>query len=84
MVLLCLLPFLPMCVSGIWKGDPVAVKIVSHSSSEEPRIARELRLAQQVDHPHLVRALHFVKMSINQTGSSNTPVRSTYGLFCVI
>jgi hypothetical protein len=67
-------PHLVVCHLGTWKGDPVAVKIVTHSASEEGRITRELRLAQQLDHPHLVRALHHARMNLRHS-ADNTPVR---------
>jgi hypothetical protein len=51
----------------------VAVKIVTHASSEEPRISRELALTLPLEHPHLVRTLHFARMSIRPSPNA-TPV----------
>jgi hypothetical protein len=61
--------------TGMWRGQAVAVKIVTHTSSEAPRITRELSLAQQLDHPHLVKTLHFARMTLNNTGAGSPVVR---------
>ena len=62
--------------AGVWKDQAVAVKIVTHTSTEEPVITRELSLAQQLEHPHLVKTLHFARMTLKhpETGS---PVGTT-------
>lgn len=63
----------PQPPPGTWKGKPVAVKIVTHASLEEPRISRELALTLPLEHPHLVRTLHFARMSIRPSPNA-TPV----------
>ena len=58
-------------LAGVWKDQSVAVKIVTHTRAEEPLISRELSLAQQLEHPHLVKTLHFARMTLKrpETGS---------------
>jgi hypothetical protein len=56
---------------GMWKDQAVAVKIVTHTSAEEPRITRELSLAQQLEHPHLVKTLHFARMTLKHHGAGS-------------
>ncbi|KAF6258032.1 hypothetical protein COO60DRAFT_1693831 [Scenedesmus sp. NREL 46B-D3] len=51
--------------SATWNNAPVAVKVITHSSADEPRISQELALSLSFDHPNLVRALHFAKLRIN-------------------
>jgi hypothetical protein len=33
-----------VAVAGLWKGRPVAVKVISHSSADDMPISRELSL----------------------------------------
>lgn len=53
----------------------MAVKIITHSSADDDKIARELALSLSFDHPNLVRALHFAKLRINP-GSGHTSLVS--------
>jgi hypothetical protein len=48
-----------------WRGSPVAVKIITHSSADDSRISQELALSLSFDHPNLVRALHYAKLRVN-------------------
>ncbi|KAI8471040.1 MAG: hypothetical protein J3K34DRAFT_520806 [Monoraphidium minutum] len=47
--------------AGRWKGRLVAVKVLTHSSEDEPFIERELRLSMTFLHPHVTSALHYAK-----------------------
>lgn len=51
--------------AGTWQGQPVAVKVITHSRADDTRISQELTLSISFDHPNLVRALHYVKVDIN-------------------
>eukprot|EP00878_Enallax_costatus_P002645 GHUV01002830.1.p1 GENE.GHUV01002830.1~~GHUV01002830.1.p1 ORF type:complete len:787 (+),score=114.21 GHUV01002830.1:311-2362(+) len=58
--------------AGTWQGNPVAVKIITHSSADDDRIKQELVLSLSFDHPNLVRALHYSKMKINPDSATES------------
>lgn len=41
----------------------MAIKVLLHSSADEPAIARELATAAAVDHPNVVATLHWVRLA---------------------
>jgi hypothetical protein len=52
---------------------------VTCASAKEPRISRELALTLSLEHPHLVRTLHFARMSIRPS-PNGTPVSGWRGV----
>ncbi|GBF89976.1 hypothetical protein Rsub_02682 [Raphidocelis subcapitata] len=53
--------------AGRWKGQMVAVKVLTHSAADEPLIEHELRLSETFRHPNVTSALHFTKVKLART-----------------
>ncbi|WIA29581.1 hypothetical protein OEZ86_012073 [Tetradesmus obliquus] len=57
---------------GCVEGREVAIKVVHHDSRSAPQVASEVELMMKFDHPHLIKAYHYVTW-----GSAGVSVRLT-------
>jgi CO/xanthine dehydrogenase Mo-binding subunit len=73
-----------VAAAATWRGTPVAVKIITHSSTDETRISQELALSLSFDHPNLVRALHYAKLRVSPGSDAASLVSDCKAGFCAV
>lgn len=49
-----------VCANNRWAGRDVAVKVIEHNTDTTVPVEREVALMLSFNHPHIVRAFHFV------------------------